>query len=165
MQQDDIKKNVDPYDPTGAAKAGELTRLRIKFTGDPNDTIVEAYRGDVRVPLDVDSIQFFVDYKQGKVTLSWPASCVDFEIDVEKRKHFLCLGCGTRVDVLNARCQGCAPLVDLRIALTEALDIAERNVFVPDPNQPECWSGTVTIDSGAQYREKSRIAELRKLIP
>jgi hypothetical protein len=72
----------DPFDPTDKVKKRDVTRLRIKSDGQPFSTIVEAYDGVSTVPLDVEAIAFELDCEGGRVTLSWPANAVDFDIDI-----------------------------------------------------------------------------------
>lgn len=59
------------------------TRLRIAGRPEDPETIrIEAVRGEFAIPLDVDSIAFELDCHGGRVTMSWPASAVELDIDV-----------------------------------------------------------------------------------
>lgn len=81
-----VADGVDPWDPTGKVRARELARIRVKSTGVPCETVIEAYTTidgrEVSVPLDVESIAYEMDAYGGRVSLSWPATAVDFDVDV-----------------------------------------------------------------------------------
>ena len=104
----------------------------------------------------------------------------DGDIDFEKWGHAIAPGdvvwlCA-EVERLRAECHGRRfdpNLIDRLAAMTaardELADIAERNIFVPVLTGADEGSAslhktfTVTIDTARPYREKARVAELRKV--